>query len=101
MFLFRGTAPKMNDDAYLIHLRAQRDKVKAEVDRLAKEIETATIYYNNVIDIMEKARMESRIWTLTQHYNIEKEAYEWYCSDIERTAHLYSIQEVNDEIRAQ
>lgn len=72
----------MNDEIYMTHLHTQCDKTKIEVDRLKKEIESATIYFNNVIDIMEKARMESRIWLLTQHYTTEKEQYDWYCSEI-------------------
>ena len=84
----------MNDELYMTHLRTQRDKTKAELGRLAKEIETATIYFNNVIDIMEKARMESRIWSLTQHYNDATEQYEWYCSEIGKEHHTLVIQEI-------
>lgn len=91
----------MNDELYMTHLRTQRDKTKAELVRLAKEIETATIYFNNVIDIMEKARMESRIWLLTEDYNSVKEQYEWYFSEIEKTHHLYVIKELNEKVLTQ
>ena len=85
----------MNDDYYTTYLRSQRDKYKTEVDILSKEIVTATTYYNNIIrDSEEKDRMESRIWTLTQHYNDATEQYEWYCSEIGKECHTLVIKEI-------
>lgn len=95
MFLFGARQNKMNDDYYMVYLRSQRDKYKTEVDNLTNDIKTATTYYNNIIrDYAEKERMESRIWSLTQHYNDAKEQYEWYCSEIGKECHTLVIQEL-------